>query len=144
VSELRVVRVEALNGTPAATLAVKGWLELQEKGFSDGSLNMLGNMHAFVGYAENGRDMLPVGVITFTVEIARLWIHQSYVLPEFRGRGVYSAMWAELVSHVTLNLPNIREITSAAHAKNQAMRAIAKRQGRVEEAVILRLDIPRS
>jgi ribosomal protein S18 acetylase RimI-like enzyme len=139
---LRVELIEGINSTPAAELAVRGWLENVENGLSDGELNMGANLNAFVGYAQNGRDVLPVGVITWDVDAARIWVHQSYVLPEFRGRGVYSAMWNELVGHAQ-GLPNVRSIQSATHVNNKAMRTIAARQGRRETGVILKVDILR-
>lgn len=135
--------VEGLNGTPAAELAVRGWLEINEKGLGGNELNMSSTLNAVIGYAPNGRDVLPVGVITWNVDDARVWVHQSYVVPEFRGRGVYSAMWLALVNKVIADLPAVRSIQSATHVRNQAMRAIAAKQGRREEAVTLRLDIPR-
>lgn len=141
---VKVVVVEGLNGTPAAELAVRGWCETVERGFGDGNLNMNAGLNAMIGYAANGRDMLPVGVITWdATDSARAWVYQSYVLPEFRGRGVYSAMWAALVDHAMRKLPKVRSIESATHIRNIAMREIAKKLGRREEAVILRFDITR-
>lgn len=139
---IRVDLVDGINGTPAAELAVRGWLDNIESGFSDGELNMGHSLKAFIGYAQNGRDMLPVGVITWDVDAARIWVHQSYVLPEYRGRGVYSAMWNELIDHAQ-GLPNVRSVQSATHVNNKAMRAIAARQGRRETAVFLKVDIIR-
>lgn len=141
-SDIVTVLIDGLNGTPAAELAVRGWLEDVEK-YGQLELNMGAAHHALIGYAPNGRDMLPVGVLTFDTDAARVWIYQSYVLPEFRGRGVYSAMWTRLIEHVQHDLPKVRSIQSATNVRNQAMRAIAKRQDRREEAVTLRFDIQR-
>lgn len=141
--ELQTVIVDGLNGTPAAELAVRGWLDNVENGLSDGTLNMTGAMQAVVGYAPNGRDMLPVGVITFTVELGYVWVSQSFVMKDFRGRGVYTAMWSALYKHVFEELPAVRSIRSATGVKNKVMRQIAHKQGRREEAIILHLDIPR-
>lgn len=139
---IRVDFVDGINGTPAAELAVRGWLDTLEHGYSDGTINMQAELKAFIGYAQNGRDMLPVGVVTFFVDNARIWVQQSFVLPEFRGRGVYSAMWNELIGHAQ-DLPAVRSIESGMHVNNKAMRAIAARQGRRETAVILKVDIVR-
>jgi RimJ/RimL family protein N-acetyltransferase len=122
---------------------VRGWLDNVEHGLSDHELNMGANLQAFIGYIGNGRDMVPAGVITWNVDAARIWVHQSYVLPEFRGRGLYSAMFAELLKHVREKLPNVRSIQSATHVNNKAMRAIAARQGRQEVAIIIKIDIAR-
>lgn len=135
--------VDGLNGTPAAELAVRGWLEMVESGLSDGTLNMAGSMQAVIGYAPNGRDMLPVGVITFAVELGYVWVNQSFVVKDFRGRGVYTAMFSALHRHVVDELPAVRSIRSATSVKNKVMRQIAHKQGRREEAIILHLDIQR-
>lgn len=136
------VHVEGLNDTPAALLAVAGWVDTVEHGFGDGSLNMNSGLKAVIGYAANGRDMIPAGVITWDKNgESSVWIYQSYVIPEFRGRGIYRAMWEALIDHVTKELPKVRTINSATHIRNAAMRAIAKQQGRSEEAVTLRFDI---
>lgn len=140
---IRIEIVDGLNGTPAAELAVRGWCDVVERGLGDGSLNMSSSLKAVIGYAANGRDMLPVGVITWDSEGARIWVYQSYVQPEFRGRGVYIAMWHALVDHVTKEFPKARSIESATHIRNLAMREIAKKLGRREEAITLRYDIPR-
>lgn len=132
-----------LNNTPAAVLAVRGWLELVERGLGDGSLNMSYDLKAFVAYAANGRDQLPVGVMTwqFLEHCSEVLIHQSYVLPEFRGQGCYAALWECMVQRAA-ELKAVA-IVSGTHVRNAPMRAIASRQGRVEVAVTLRYDLPR-
>lgn len=135
---IEIVLVEGLNNTPALDLAVRGWAECVEKGFGDGTLNVHASLHAFIAYAQNGREMIPAGVMTFDFDtsLKRVWIFQSYTLPEFRGRGIYNAMWASMVAHATENLKAVK-IESGTHVRNSAMRAIAKKQGRDEEAVTL-------
>jgi RimJ/RimL family protein N-acetyltransferase len=139
--DFAVAYYEHLNNTPALALAMKGWADVEERGLGDGTLSVYADSHAFVGYARNGRDLLPAGVITFSEEknAGRLWIHQGYVVPEFRGRGLYSTLWCKLVEHaVKLRASTIM---SATHVRNEAMRAVARRQGRVEAAVMLRYDL---
>lgn len=139
---LAVELVEGLNGSAAVSLALRGWIEINDAGLHDGTMNVHAGLHAIIGHAQNGRDMLPVGVITFDhdVNFNRVWIFQSYVVPEFRGRGVYTAMWAKLVEHSAEKL-HVRSIEGATHVRNSAMRAVAKRMGRVEEAVILKFSL---
>lgn len=141
-SEITIEFYDGLNGTPALDLAMRGWAETYEKGNSDGTLNVFSTLHAFVAYAPNGHDRLPVGVITFEVEKVsnRVWIYQGYTLPEFRGRGVYSAMWNSLVAHGIEQ--KMKSIQSATHVRNIAMRAVAKKLGRYEESVVLKFDLP--
>lgn len=135
---------DGISRTPALDLAMRGWADTVDHGFGDGTLNVFSSIKAFVAFTENGRDMLPVGVLTWDEDavLKRIWIYQGYVLPEFRGRGVYSALWAALVNHATANT-KVVAIESATHIKNITMRAVANRLGRVEEAVTLRFDIAR-
>ena len=137
--EIEVRLFEGLNQSPALNLAVRGWADCVEQGFGDGVLNVYTSLNAFVGYAMNGREQLPVGVMTWEYEKAtkRVWIYQSFVEIEFRGRGIYQAMWAKIVEHAAVEL-KAATIESATHVRNIAMRAIARKQGRFEEAVTLK------
>ena len=138
---IEIVLVDGLNNTPALDLAVRGWAECVEKGWGDGSLNVYASLKAFVAYAQNGREMIPAGVLTFDHDgpLKRIWIYQSYTLPEFRGRGIYNSLWSRMVEHaVELKAVSIQ---SGTHVRNSAMRAIAKKQGRFEECVILRFNL---
>lgn len=138
---IRVDLIEGLTGTPALELAIRGWAECVENHFGDGTLGVHGEQHAMLAYAPNGRDMLPVGVMTFThyPTTKLVWIQQSYVVPEFRGRGIYTTMWRKMVEHaVSLKVLSIQ---SGTHTRNATMRAIAKKQGRFEEFVITRFNL---
>lgn len=134
--------VDIIAGTPALELALRGWVEINDQGLHDGTLNCYPHLKAILGYAMNGRDRLPVGVITFEHEAMqrRVWAFQVYVLPEFRGRGVFTAMWAKLVEHST-EILKARSIEMGTHVRNSAMRAAAKRTGSVEEAVFLKFNL---
>lgn len=134
--------LDGLNNTPALDLAIRGWAEINEKGFGDGTLNCYASLKAVLGYAMNGRDRLPVGVITFDYDtmLRRVWAFQVYVLPEFRGRGIYTAMFAELVRYGT-DVLNANSIQMGTHLRNAAMRAVAKRTGCFEECIILRFNL---
>lgn len=141
-SGIRVELVEGLNQTPALPLAIRGWLELEEQYLGYGTFGIGTDSNAFIGYAMNGREQLPVGVMawSFYKNDKRVWIAMSYVLPEFRGRGVYSAMWARMVEHAATEL-KAATIESGTHVKNTAMRAVARKQGRFEESVTTRFDL---
>jgi RimJ/RimL family protein N-acetyltransferase len=134
--------VDVITGTPALSLAIQGWAETNAAGLGEGILNCHASHKAILGWAQNGRDLLPVGVLTFDDEplFRRVWIYQAFVLQEFRGRGVYTAMWAKLVEHSVETL-KARSIQYATHLRNSAMRAAAKRTGCIEEAVHLRFNL---
>jgi GNAT superfamily N-acetyltransferase len=132
---------DRLNNTPAAELATRGWLECVEKGWTDGSLNASSDQKAFVAYVENGREVLPAGVMTWKHfgDTNEIYVFQSFVVPEFRGRGVYTALWQSMVSKA-IDL-KASAICSGTHSQNRAMRTIAAKQGRREQFVMLRFDL---
>jgi RimJ/RimL family protein N-acetyltransferase len=141
--EIEVVLYLGLTGTPALELAIRGWAEMQEKGHGDGTINVHSFLNAFVGYAPNGRESLPVSVATFSYDpdLKRVWLFQAYTLPEFRGRGVYNAVWKKLVEHSIVDL-KAQSIQLGTNVRNTAMRAVGKKQGMSEEGIILRYDLP--
>ena len=64
----------------------------------------------------------------------------GFVLPEFRGLGLYGQLWDALVAQAqALRVPHI---SSATFLDNTAMRAVAQRQGRVERTVTLDYAVP--
>jgi RimJ/RimL family protein N-acetyltransferase len=141
--QIEIHFVDGLNGSPALPLAIAGWAEMVEKNFGDGTLTVHADQKAFLAYAANGREMVPVGVMTFDLpdDAKRVWLLQGYVLPEFRGRGIYRALWERLIEHSIVEL-KARTIYSGTNVRNSAMRAVAKKLGRHEESVILRYDLP--
>jgi hypothetical protein len=144
-SPIEVTLVDGLNETPALDLAIRGWADAQERNFGDGSMNCHSSLKAFIGWSDSGgvsSRRVPVGVITFENEPAlkRVWVFQSYVLPEYRRRGIYTAMWDSLVLHA-INECKAKSIQSGVHVKNVEMRAAAKSQGRIEEFIITRLNL---
>ncbi len=139
--EIKVVAYKGLNNTPALALAVRGWIELNDRGFGDRSMCVNACEDAFVAFFPNGLEMLPVGVMTYNYnEGARcLWINLSYVDEEFRGRGCYRALWDTIVAYaISIKAQSIQ---SGTHVRNNAMREVSKRLGRFEEFVILRFNL---
>lgn len=137
---MEISLLEGLADSPALSLAVQGWAECVRLGYGDGTMNVQTSLNAIVAHNDGAR--LPIGVMTFDYFPVdkRVWIYQSYVLPEYRGRGIYRQMYERLVAHaITLKA---RSIQSGTHSKNTAMRAVAKKMGRHEECVILRQNLP--
>lgn len=139
--DIKVYVVPSIAGTPAVALAIAGWVDCNERGLGDGTMNLANDQKAMLAFAKNGQEMLPVGVMTWSFDESarRVWIFQSYVVKEFRGRGVYRAMWHHMVQHAEELAA--RTIQSATHADNKTMRSIAAKLGRREEAVVLRYDL---
>lgn len=141
--EIEIVYYDGINCTPALDLAMRGWADCTEKGLGDGTLNVYASLKAFVAYAPNGRDQVAVGVVTFDhlPTEKRVWLYQAYTLPEFRGRGIYRALWEKLVEH-SITVLKASSIQYGTHVRNTAMRAVAKKLGQYEESVVVRFDLP--
>lgn len=144
-AEIEVKHVDRLNGSPAAQLAVAGWMDVvsRDLGEPGGVLNMADSQKAFIGLVMNGREQLPVGVLSyFTVDHhSTLWLMQAYVVEEFRGRGIYTAMFdAAIAKAAELGLDRVQLAT---HMRNTAMREIAKRHHGAETAVIVTFEVPK-
>jgi ribosomal protein S18 acetylase RimI-like enzyme len=139
-TDIDIVSAETTTGA-AAVLAARGWLEGIERGFSGSNeFNMSHHYRSLLALVPNGRDRVPAGVITWNPTGNEAFLFQSYVDPEFRGRGVFTALWNELIAQA-MNM-KIVKIQSFVHASNSTMRAIAKKQGRREEAVVTTFDVP--
>lgn len=143
-SEIEVLHVDGVNGTPAARLAVQGWLDVVERGLGEPGdvLNMHWSYKAFIAVAPNGLERIPVGVLTYEKLEATnsMFLSQAYVVPEFRGRGVYTAMFEAVVAKA-IELKVLR-ILLGTHLRNTTMRAIAQKHGGVETGVTVTFEVP--
>lgn len=136
--EIKIELHECASAAPAAIeLCLRGWNEMFAKGLTDGRLIFHERMSAMVAHAANGRDFEAAGVILFGLEpeFKRCWITLSFVREEYRARGIHTAMYVGLRAEAMRM--GVRSIESAVHVRNVAMRAVAKRQGRAEDFVIL-------
>lgn len=133
-----------LNNTPALALAMHAWADLEERGLGDGSMSVYTSLNAFVAYANNGSDVVPAGVLTFEHQehANKIWIYSGFVLPQFRGAGIYRSLWNELVLKA-MEL-KVAKIEGATHMRNTAMREVAKHLGRTETYVVFNFEVPSS
>jgi GNAT superfamily N-acetyltransferase len=129
---------EGFNRTPATVLAVRGWLDLNERGLGEPVLNL--SWDANVIGAFDGETCVGVIVWQHVKWSKQIFIDLSYVDPAARRHGVYRAMWDALVVKAQeIGVAFIYGITDAA---NEAMRAVAKEVGREECGISLRFAVP--
>lgn len=147
--DVTISLVKGIGGTAAAALATKGWSECYDNGWSNGSLNMddshdafLASFRAKADFAVDGFVDLNVGVLTWVYfeNTRTVWVWQSYVKPEYRGRGIYRKMWHAMVEYARDEL-KARKIESGTHVNNTVMRKVAEKMGRREIAVVLSFDL---
>jgi GNAT superfamily N-acetyltransferase len=70
----------------------------------------------------------------------QLFIKLGYVLPEHRGRGIYSALWNAAVDKAR-ELKYV-QIVGATSPRNGRMQAIFEKQGRVLSCLTYKFDLP--
>jgi GNAT superfamily N-acetyltransferase len=144
--DIEVLHVDGLNGTPAARLATQGWLEMVERGLGEPGdvINIHWSQKALVAVVRNGMEHVPAGVLTYEVVEATksMFLSQAYVVPEFRGRGVYTAMFDAAVAKAIE--AKVARINLGTHPRNEAMRMIARKHGGVETAVYITFDVPQA
>lgn len=134
---VQITHYTGIDGTPAVALALRGQYEL----INDGGEQAVG-LHFSYNAILATIDGKPVGVIVWfeQKESHRLWLQLGYVLPEHRRAGIYSMLWDQLVDKAReLKAPAIWSGTAIG---NDAMRAVARKQGRKEVAVSIRFDVP--
>jgi len=134
---VKLDRYDGLNRTPGIALALRANLELIEAGQSVPAL-LIGWDHKNIVASHDG---VPVGILTFVHQdwLKEVDIGVGYVLPEYRGRGCYRALWNELVTWAR-ELKAV-EIVGNTHMDNVSMRAVAKSFGRSEAGVLLRFPL---
>lgn len=134
---VNVRRYEGLNGTPALPLALRGWTDLVDRGMCRNVVMLFWDNWAVVAEL----DGTPVGVITFSKSdwLREFHISIGFVLPEYRRRGVYRAMWTDLVAWA--RELKFRAIEGSTKAENATMRSVAAALGRRED-VTLHFELP--
>lgn len=134
----RILHFASIVNTAALEVAVDAWHALQEAGHCGGLVLISWDDSALLAMHPGG---LPMGVITYRAKpewrAIEVWL--GFVYPDFRGRGVYRALWNELVKVAMFE--GAAEIVSGTHAANTAMRAVAAKLGRTESGVYLRYAV---
>lgn len=135
---IEIKHVEGLNGVGITAMAQRAYVELAESGFGIDEIALHWEQNAVV--ALDGTA--PIGVMVWTEEKWNkgLWLLLSYVSPDHRRRGVFTAMWSALVEKAKeKKLGFIRSMTNV---HNYPMRAAAEKVGRVEDCVRMVYRVP--
>jgi GNAT superfamily N-acetyltransferase len=139
----RIEELDSMLNTPAIKLAVSGWHALLQAGFADeGGCVVQWDQKALLGWVEGDGRQCPVAVLTYYDRPAMndMWISLAYVLPEWRRKGVHTALFARLVEKA--KEAKRRAICSGAHINNTASRQAMLAQGRVEQFVTTNFVVP--
>lgn len=142
---ISVTWFDTLGASPrAAQFAMLGWLEMIEKGYIDGLADLAFhiNMPCGVASVHGAGEPMPAGVMVYSIDatLGRIWIDMSWTAHEYRGQGVYTAMWQAMIANArSLGMSKIQSATSI---RNEGMRRIAKKQGRIERVIQLDYMVP--
>ena len=114
------------NNSPLAAIIVQAQAELVQSGYSDGSDSV--DWTCKVLYAEV--DGVLAGLICWK---ASEWMQEAqislgYVLPAYRGQGIYTRLFAALEAEAIK--AKLRSITGYTHVTNYPLQAAAVSQGR--------------
>lgn len=129
---------EGISHTPANIYALKAFCELIEEGQADNV--------PWLSYDDNAitasLDGAVVGILVWrkTLWTKSIIIKLGYVSNGFRGAGIYTSLWNELLE--IAKKEKIFNIDGATHIDNKTMRAVARKQGRTEFAVVTRFIVP--
>ncbi|QJT70996.1 hypothetical protein GR7B_00198 [Vibrio phage vB_VcorM_GR7B] len=121
-------------------MAASGWRELvKSSGISaETRYTFYGNIDCLVAYDEEG---LPIGLISyFSNGEGKWWVSFSYVVPSFRGNGVWKELWHKLVAHAQQS--SIKYLDGGTHMDNVAMQKAAESVGRVAETITYTFKVP--
>lgn len=136
---IKIEHVKQIGGTSIMAYAIRSHAALLDAGLGDGYAQLLSwDQEAIV--TTDGD--LPVGIIIFmenrgfrAINVYLGWVESSH-----RGLGIYRRMWDELV-RVARTRDGIARIQGVTKVENEAMRAVAKALGRVEESINLNYEL---
>ena len=135
----RIVHYDGINRTPALALALRGQLEMLERGLCDPVLNIYWDQQAIVAFGPGGA---PIGVLTWqhTKAFKQFDIAIGYVLPDYRAHHIYRRLWRALVAKAAEL--GVEVIRSSTHVDNLEMQAAAGAQGRKFQGMVLGYQVP--
>lgn len=131
--KIAIEHFDGIVGTPALTIAVRGWADILEAGFASPHMWPLAHDNeAFVAVDDMAG---PVGVLTFSHQkwSKEIVVTLGYVRQAHRRRGIYDQLWKALVKHA--RKIKVSRISGGLAVSNSAMRATAKAQGRLDETI---------
>lgn len=134
-----IIRLTQLGGSIAEPLAVQLSAELMARGF------MRTQIHAWNDHCTLALvDGEPAGLIAWrTIGWAReAFIALGGVVANHRRKGVYRALFNDLVADLTANHPAVEAIASGHHVANHESRAMHEALGRQLDGLSYRFPLP--
>lgn len=144
IKPIHIQHWEGIENTPALPIALRGQLECAAAGGAQevGLHYSYNAITATIVGEFAGRPVSEVvGVIVWHAqkEQHRIWLQLGYVVPECRGRGVYSHLWRALIGKA--KELGVNYIDSGTSRDNDRVLQIASHQGREVHAILLRYKL---
>ncbi len=132
-----VIKIEKIYNSPVGALVVQACAELEASGHGWG-MGAPGWDSNALYIADDGK---PVAVLVWSVQDWKQEAHigLGYVLPGYRGRGLYTQLWNALIEEAKTR--KLRSIASGTHPDNKAMQAISEKQGRKVDSIGYRYEL---
>lgn len=129
---MKIFEADKLNGCPALTLAVEGWLNILRSRNGSDAVALAWDQRV-LWIEEDGQ---PVALITWSIQEWRdeAWINVAYTAPAYRRRGHNAALYQRL--RLRARERGLKRIAGGISAGNVAMREAARRGGRMPDYVV--------
>lgn len=130
---MKILHFDEINNTLAVPVALDAWHALRQQSLCQRFVLVAWDDSALV--AVSGEHDFPLGILTYRVAKWRkvIELQIGFVYPEQRRRGVYRALWNELV--IRGRMAGVASIESGTAATNEPMRAALAALGRPETGV---------
>lgn len=135
---MTIERIEGVNDPRVIPIAAEGWNAIVQDGQAESTTILSWDQNAIIAH-EEGKV---IGVIVYKDQEWRKELHLvlGYVLPDYRRKGVYGALWGELV--LIAQETKRPRIAGGTHVNNTSMQAVMEKLGREPVFISYYYDVP--
>lgn len=128
--------VKQIEGSPVVQFVARAWCALMKAGQWDAN-SVLVSPELQCVFAVDARRI--VGCLTFHVDEGQAVVNIAYVVPEYRGRGVYNQMHAKFVEAAKAD--GAKDALNICYPDNVGIKEACKKLGYVPYVVHLKLKL---
>ncbi len=137
--KVRMLHFNEVNMTPVVPLVHRAYDELMTAGLADYEVALSHDDKAVVAFTQ---DNIIAGILVYRELkwLRQWWVLIGWVAPQYRRKGVYTRLWAELVKRARKN-KNIESITGATSVLNERMREVNASLDRIPHTISYKYPI---
>lgn len=120
-----VKHVAMINGTPVVPVIAEGMVESGRYGIHEVVIHW---EHEALYIENRGGGVVAVMSFAHQKHDGQTWIYMAFVRPEYRGRGMYRALWDAVVAQA--RDAGMRQVAGGVHPDNERMAGVAAAVGR--------------